>query len=168
MNMERAEYNIANACGLVAAIAIGLLASLVLGGCKGRETLVKERVVYDTAWIKKLAQSERNDSVVYRERVEIVPRFIKTGDTTIINMDTTVVRLTERNVYRTYNVYSDSGRLSRSDVTVSKMEKVTVKTENKWRRWWQGLVAGVLLSLAAVFGKRMFCFIRRMAIRESS
>lgn len=165
--MDRTEYNIANGCGVAAAIAIGLLLCLVLGGCKGRETLVRERVVYDTAWLKKLAQSERNDSVVYRERVEIVPRFYRTGDTTLVSMDTTIVRLTERNLYRTYNIYSDSGRISKDKVAVSKTE-TTTKSENKWRRLWQGVIIGIILALAAVYGKRLFCFIKRIAIRKSS
>lgn len=164
--MDRTEYNIGNGCGVVAAIVIGLLC-LFLGGCKGRETLVRERVAYDTAWLEKLAHSERKDSVVYRERVEIVPRFYRTGDTTLVSMDTTIVRLTERNAYRTYNIYSDSGRISKNRVAVSKTGTAT-KTESKWRRLWQGVIIGILLTLAAVYGKRLFCFIKRMALRKSS
>ena len=83
-------------------------------GCASGRSVIKERVVYDTAWVQKTQDRTKNDSVVYRERIVVQPHIISVGDTTIVYSDTTIVRMSETNRYYTNNITSDKeiGRAS--------------------------------------------------------
>ena len=101
--------------GLLWAIVICAIISL-LCGCKTRQSVIKERVVYDTVWTQKSQDRAKNDSVVYRERIVVQPHVIHVGDTTIVYSDTTIVRVAETNRYYTNNITSDKGKIIRDTV----------------------------------------------------
>lgn len=125
----------------------GLL-SLLFGACASHRETITDRVRYDTVWTVKVAQNAKNDSVVYRERVEIVPKLIHVGDTTILHLDTTIVRVTERNLYTTRNVYQDQGRIVRDTVKVDKImpvKQASNKTVPKWKLVGVGLFLGLII-----------------------
>lgn len=105
--------------GIWGLVACGLL-TLLLGGCGAHRTLQAERVRHDTVWMVSAGQTARSDSVVVRERVEIVPKLIRLGDTTILHRDTTIVRVVERNVVSNRSFYTDSGRIVRDTAKASR------------------------------------------------
>lgn len=138
----------------------GLL-SLFLGACASHRETITDRVHYDTVWTVKVAENAKNDSVVYRERVEIVPKLIHVGDTTILHLDTTIVRVTERNLYTTKNVYQDKGRIVRDTVKVDKIvpvKEASNKTVPKWKLIGIGIIFGLIMCLIFRFRSKLFSF----------
>lgn len=136
-------------------VVCGLI-SLILGGCSAHRTLVSERARYDTVWMVSAAQTAKSDSVVVRERVEIVPKLIRVGDTTILHRDTTIVRVVERNVTNNRNFYTDKGRV-RTD-TVSVVREVE-KASPGHRIGLLGIL-GIIGSVAVLAGIIFFRFNR--------
>lgn len=141
--------------GMLIGLILGLVICACLGSCKAHESVITTRTVYDTVWSVKSAQNAKNDSVIYRERVEIVPHIVKVGDTTIVYSDTTIVRVAERNLYRTNNVYSDQGKILRDTAYIEKQvptKQLNAATKHKgvskWHVWLFGILIGVLLAVA--------------------
>lgn len=161
-----------NPIGCIVAVILALLFCALLGSCKAPQSTIRERVVYDTVWTEKAAQSTRNDSVVIRERVQIVPHVIRVGDTTIVYSDTTIVRATLNNRYITRNVYQGEGTITHDTAyvekkaTVSKKENAAKDSSHKWRLLWVGFAIGIILSLLVIYRKAVVCFIRRLAKRN--
>lgn len=155
-----------NPLGCLIAVIIAMLFCAILGACKTRESVQSERVVYDTIWSEKTAQSAKNDSIVYRERIVVQPHVIRVGDTTIVYSDTTIVRVAEQNHYITRNVYQDKGQIIRDTAYIEKQVPVTVKesakSENKWATIWVGILIGIALALAVKYRKTLLSFIRRL------
>lgn len=155
---------------IIISLAIALVVCALIGSCKTRE-IVNERVVYDTVWNVQKVQTAKGDSVVHKELVRIEPRIVYAGDTTIINMDTTIEKTTDRYFYETNNYYIDQGRVSKdSAVTEKKTQPPSpskdVKKENKWRLWWSCLIIAVLLSLIIQNWKKIVTFVRRLVKRS--
>lgn len=151
--------------GLWGLLACGLL-TLILGSCGAHRTLSEARVHYDTVWTVKVAENAKNDSVVYRERVEIVPKLIHVGDTTILHMDTTIVRVTERNQLLTRNIYHDQGRIVRDTVKVDKIvpvKEASNKTVPRWKLIGIGMILGLIVCFIFRFRVRLLSFFRGLA-----
>lgn len=156
-------------------VLVGMLASVLISSCKSRESVVSDRVAHDTAWAVSVAQGQRNDSVRVYERVEIVPRIVREGDTTIVNMDTIIYKETVRNFYNTQYVYRDEGKVSTDSVSketvrkdspaVRKAETDTRRKDGKWRMLLAGMAAGVLLSICVKYRKCIGNAIIRLARR---
>lgn len=151
--------------GLWGLLACGLL-TLILGSCGAHRTLSEARVHYDTVWTVKVAENAKNDSVVYRERVEIVPKLIHVGDTTILHMDTTIVRVTERNQLLTRNIYQDKGRIVRDTVKVDKIvpvKEASNKTVPRWKLIGIGMILGLIVCFIFRFRVRLLSFFKGLA-----
>ena len=154
--------------GLLWAIVICAIISL-LCGCKTRQSVIKERVVYDTAWVQKTQDRAKNDSVVYRERIVVQPHIIHVGDTTIVYSDTTIVRVAETNRYYTNNITSDKGKIIRDTVYVApktdKGTKVVTKTKSSWKLFFVGILAGIIVAILYKYRKKFLLIVSRCAKR---
>lgn len=154
--------------GLLWAIVICAIISL-LCGCKTRQSVIKERVVYDTAWVQKTQDRAKNDSVVYRERIVVQPHVIHVGDTTIVYSDTTIVRVAETNRYYTNNITSDKGKIIRDTVYVApktdKGTKVVTKTKSSWKLFFVGILAGIIVAILYKYRKKFLLIVSRCAKR---
>lgn len=154
--------------GLLWAIVICAIISL-LCGCKTRQSIIKERVVYDTVWTQKTQDRAKNDSVVYRERIVVQPHIIHVGDTTIVYSDTTIVRVAETNRYYTNNITSDKGKIIRDTVYVAPKTdngtKVVTKTKNNWKLFWLGIIIGIVCLLVFKYRKKFLLIVSKFAKR---
>lgn len=155
---------------LIVAIII-LVACQVLASCKAHQSIVSERVVYDTVWSVKVVHDSIRGAVVEREITRIVPHIIRVGDTTIIYSDTIISRNTENNNYVYRNIYRDNGKVSRDsagtavrNASPAPQKAETVK-KHKWRLFWAGMILGVLITLAIVNRKVIVGFTKRLAKR---
>lgn len=146
----------------------------LLCGCKTRQSVIKERVVYDTAWVQKTQDRAKNDSVVYRERIVVQPHIIHVGDTTIVYSDTTIVRVAETNRYYTNNITSDKGKIIRDTVynqttkIVPKTDdktKVVTKTKNSWKLFLVGVLTGIIVALLYKYRKKVFLIVSKCVRR---
>ena len=158
--------------GLLWAIVICALISL-LCGCKTRQSVIKERVVYDTVWTQKTQDRAKNDSVVYRERIVVQPHIIHVGDTTIVYSDTTIVRVAETNRYYTNNVTSDKGKIIRDTVysqTTKLMPKVEQKvvTKNNWKLFGLGIIVGIVCLLVFKYRKKFLLIVSKCVRRGAN
>ena len=162
------EETIGKLKGLLWAIVICAIISL-LCSCKTRQSVIKERVVYDTAWVQKTQDRAKNDSVVYRERIVVQPHVIHVGDTTIVYSDTTIVRVAETNRYYTNNITSDKGKIIRDTVYVApktdKGTKVVTKTKSSWKLFFVGILAGIIVAILYKYRKKFLLIVSRCAKR---
>ena len=141
----------------------------LLCGCKTRQNVIKERVVYDTAWVQKTQDRTKNDSVVYRERIVVQPHIIRVGDTTIVYSDTTIVRVAETNRYYTNNITSDKGKIIRdtvysqtSKIVPDEKTKVVTKTKSSWKLFLVGVLAGIIVALLYKYRKKVFLIVSKI------
>ena len=138
-------------------------------GCASGRSVIKERVVYDTAWVQKTQDRAKNDSVVYRERIVVQPHIIRVGDTTIVYSDTTIVRMSETNRYYTNNITSDKGKIIRDTVySLPKTDngtKVVTKTKSNWKLFWIGISAGIIIALLYKYRKKVFLIVSKCVRR---
>ena len=153
--------------GLLWAIVICAIISL-LCGCKTRQSVIKERIVYDTAWTQKTQDRAKNDSVVYRERIVVQPHVIHVGDTTIVYSDTTIVRVAETNRYYTNNITSDKGKIIRDTVysqttkiVPDEKTKVVTKTKSSWKLFFVGVLLGIIVALLYKYRKKVFLIVSK-------
>ena len=160
--------------GLFWAIVICAIISL-LCGCKTRQSVIKERVVYDTVWTQKTQDRAKNDSVVYRERIVVQPHVIHVGDTTIVYSDTTIVRVAETNKYYTNNITSDKGKIIRDTVysqttkiVPDKETKVVTKTKSSWKLFFVGILAGIMVAILYKYRKKFLLIVSRCAKRGAN
>ena len=164
--MEEAIINTLKA--LFWSIVLCAIISL-LCGCKARQSVIKERVVYDTAWTQKTQDRAKTDSVVYRERIVVQPHIIRVGDTTIVYSDTTIVRVAETNRYYTNNITSDKGKIIRDTVYIAPKTdngtKVVTKTKSSWKLFWMGISAGIMVAILYKYRKKVFLFVSRCVKR---
>ena len=164
--MEEAIINTLKA--LFWSIVLCAIISL-LCGCKARQSVIKERVVYDTAWTQKTQDRAKNDSVVYRERIVVQPHIIRVGDTTIVYSDTTIVRVADTNRYYTNNITSDKGKIIRDTVYIAPKTdngtKVVTKTKSSWKLFWMGISAGIMVAILYKYRKKVFLFVSRCVKR---
>lgn len=156
-----------NPIGCLVAVIIAMILCALLGSCKAPQSTISGRVVYDTVWTEKTAQSAKNDSIVYRERIVVQPHVIRVGDTTIVYSDTTIVRVAENNHYITRNFYQDKGQIVRDtaykkEIQYVPQEKTKTVYKNKWRLFWVGIIIGVLIALVIKFRKQIATFTRRI------
>lgn len=132
-------------------------------GCASGRRVIKERAVYDTAWVRKTQDRAKNDSVVYRERIVVQPHIIRVGDTTIVYSDTTIVREAETNRYYTNNITSDKGKIIRDTVYIAPKTdngtKVVTKTKSSWKLFWMGISAGIIVALLYKYRKKVFLIV---------
>ena len=165
------EETIGKLKGLLWAIVICAIISL-LCSCKTRQSVIKERVVYDTAWTQKTQDRSKNDSVVYRERIVVQPHVIHVGDTTIVYSDTTIVRVAETNRYYTNNITSDKGKIIR-DTVYSQTTKLMPKVEQKvvakssWKLFWLGIIVGIVCLLVFKYRKKFLLIVSRCVRRDA-
>ena len=156
--------------GLLWAIVICAIISL-LCSCKTRQSVIKERVVYDTVWTQKTQDRAKNDSVVYRERIVVQPHVIHVGDTTIVYSDTTIVRVAETNRYYTNNITSDKGKIIRDTVYVAPKTdngtKVVTKTKNNWKLFGLGIIIGIVCLLVFKYRKKFLLIVSRCVRRDA-
>ncbi len=138
-------------------------------GCASGRSVIKERVVYDTAWTQKTQDMAKNDSVVYRERIVVQPHIIRVGDTTIVYSDTTIVRMSETNRYYTNNIISDRGKIIRDTVySLPKTDngtKVVTKKKSSWKLFFVGVLAGIIVAILCKYQKKIFLFVSRCVRR---
>ena len=144
----------------------------LLCGCKVRQSVIKERVVYDTAWVQKTQDRAKNDSVVYRERIVVQPHIIHVGDTTIVYSDTTIVRVAETNRYYTNNITSDKGKIIRDTVNSQTTKivpdektKVVTKTKSSWKLFFVGVLLGIIVALLYKYRKKVFLIVSKCVKR---
>lgn len=144
----------------------------LLCGCKTRQSVIKERVVYDTAWTQKTQDRAKNDSVVYRERIVVQPHIIHVGDTTIVYSDTTIVRVAETNRYYTNNITSDKGKIIRDTVysqttkiVPDEKTKVVTKTKSSWKLFFVGVLLGIIVALLYKYRKKVFLIVSKCVKR---
>ena len=94
-----------NNIGCLIVVIIIMVACCILASCKAHQSLVRERVVYDTVWSVKVVHDSIKGVTVEREITRIVPHIVRVGDTTIIYSDTIISRNTENNNYVYRNIY---------------------------------------------------------------
>lgn len=130
-------------------IVCGLITLLV--GCSAKR-VVASSALHDTVWSVSVVREGSADSVVVRERVEIVPKLIRVGDTVLLHRDTTIVRVVERNTVNNRNYYTDKGSVVRDTVRQVVVPAAQKKSRSLWWVWMAvGLTAG---AGAAVLLKR--------------
>lgn len=152
--------------GLVACAVI----SLLLGSCKPHQNVVlSERVVYDTVWTTKVVHDSIKGTRVEREITKIVPHVIRVGDTTIIYSDTIINKNIENNTYISKNEQKDQGRISNDSARIEekKAEKAVAKQQpiQRWRIFWYGILAGIIVTLCYKNRKKIIGFIKRFIRR---
>lgn len=160
-----------NNIGCLIAVVIIMVACQVLASCKAHQSLVSERVVYDTVWSVKVVHDSIRGAVVEREITRIVPHIIRVGDTTIVYSDTIVNRNSEKNNYIYRNIYSDAGKISMDTARVTekyapKQEQKNEKASKNKKIFWIGVIIGMLITLAIVHRKAVISFIGRLAKRH--
>lgn len=160
--------------GLLWAIVICAIISL-LCSCKTRQSVIRDRIVYDTVWTQKTQDRTKNDSVVYRERIVVQPHVIHVGDTTIVYSDTTIVRVAETNRYYTNNITSDKGKIIRDTVysqttkiVPDEKTKAVTKTKSSWKLFFVGILAGIIVALLYKYRKKVFMIVSKCAKRGAS
>lgn len=155
-------------------IAVVCVLLSLLCGCKARQSVIRDRIVYDTVWTQKTQDRAKNDSVVYRERIVVQPHIIHVGDTTIVYSDTTIVRVAETNRYYTNNITSDKGKIIRDTVysqttkivpKTNEKTKVVTKTKNNWKLFWIGILAGIIVALLYKYRKKVFLIVSKCVRR---
>lgn len=150
-------------------IAVVCVLLSLLCGCKTRQSVIKDRIVYDTVWAQKTQDRAKNDSVVYRERIVVQPHIIHVGDTTIVYSDTTIVRVAETNRYYTNNITSDKGKIIRDTVYVAPKTdngtKVVTKTKNNWKLFGLGIITGIVCLLVFKYRKKFLLIVSRCVRR---
>lgn len=151
--------------GIIVCLIISFLTS-----CKTRQSVISERVVYDTIWTTKVVHDSIKGNKVEKELVRIVPHVVRLKDTTIVYSDTTIIKNVEGNtiVYKQY--YQDKGKISKDSANVEKKQTVlnkqtNTKTEHKWRMFWIGIITGILITLSLKYRKAIVSFIKRLAKR---
>lgn len=166
------EENRINPLGCLISIIIALIICAMLGSCKTRQSVVRERVVYDTVWSVKVVHDSINGVRVEREVVKVTPHIIRVGDTTIIYSDTIINKSTDNNTFLTKYVYQDQGKISKDSARIeekkaapSQKDKDKSKKDSKWRLFWTGIIVGVLVILVFNNRKKVSSFIRRLAKR---
>lgn len=131
----------------------GLLAcallSLLLASCAARKTIVQSHATHDTVWMVQKSTGERQDSVLIKERVEIVPKLIRIGDSLVLHTDTNVLRVVQRNIYQNRNVYTGKGHVVRDTVFTAISAPASQKSSH--RRWW--VFAALAVALIVVITK---------------
>lgn len=153
-------------------IIIALIVCALLGSCKTRQSVISERVVYDTVWTTKVVHDSINGVRVEREITRIVPHIVKVGDTTIVYSDTIINRSTDNNTYLTKYIYQDQGKISKDSARIEEKKSVPAqkvnakdKRDTKWRLFWAGVIVGVLVTLCIKYRKKIAGFIKRLAKR---
>lgn len=166
------EENRMDPIGCLISIIIALLICAMLGSCKTRQSVVSERVVYDTVWSVKVVHDSINGVRVEKEITKIIPHIIRVGDTTIIYSDTIVNRSTDNNTYLTKYIYQGQGKISKDSARIEEKKSAPVKNkeakkgkDSKWRLFWTGLILGMLVILVINNRKKIVSFIRRLAKR---
>lgn len=160
-----------NNIGCLIAVVIIMVACQVLASCKAHQSLVSERVVYDTVWSVKVVHDSIRGAVVEREITRIVPHIIRVGDTTIVYSDTIVNRNSEKNNYIYRNIYSDAGKISMDTAHVTEQQAPVQKqkdekaSEKYKKMFWIGMIVGVLITLAIIYRKAVISFMSRLAKR---
>lgn len=143
-------------------IIIALIVCALLGSCKTRQSVISERVVYDTVWTAKVVRDSINGVRVEREITRIVPHIVKVGDTTIVYSDTIINRSTDNNTYLTKYIYQDQGKISKDSARIEEKKSVPAqkvnakdKKDSKWRLFWMGIIIGLLSTLAITSWKKI-------------
>lgn len=155
-----------NPIGCLVAVILALLFCALLGGCKAKERIVQS-TVRDTVWTVQIVQGSKGDSVVYREKMVVVPHVYNVGDTNIILMDTTIVNSTERTVKEINNYYSDKGEIKHDPVqSKNKANTSSAGHVHKWRIMCIGILVGLLIAICWNYRKAIVSSIRRLANRH--
>lgn len=175
MNKIEIESPQSDLCKLVSIIlgfTLAFFICAILGGCKTRQSVISERVIYDTVWTTKVVHDSINGTRVEREITKIVPHIIRVGDTTIIYSDTIINRSTDNNTYLTKYVYQVQGKISKDSARIEEKKvmptqkvKAKDKKDSKWRSFWTGVILGVLVTLCIRYHKNIAGFIKRLAKR---
>lgn len=156
---------------ILVGLILGMIICAVMGSCKTRQGVIKERVVYDTVWSVKTVHDSINGVRVEKEITRIVPHVIRVGDTTIVYSDTTIIRNVEGSNYVYKNYYQDKGQISKDSARIEEKKLLPAQKEKdkgkdfKWRVFWTGIIIGLLVALVFRFRKKIFSllkgFIRR-------
>lgn len=151
-------------------IIVALLICAMLGGCKTRQSVSQEHWHHDTAWVVRVATNSKGDSTIYKERIEIVPRIVNVGDTTIYHMDTTIYRYTEVIKNNNTTIYSNQGKESKDSANIKQKKtsppsKAAQKQEKKLNLLWYGIIIGVIIAIAIAKRKKITAFIKKYIIR---
>ncbi len=153
-------------------LILALIFCAMLGGCKAKEKIVQS-TVRDTVWTVQIVHDSKGDSVVYREKVMVVPHIYNVRDTNIVLMDTTIINSTERTIKETNNYYSDKGQIVHDTAYIEKRvpEKAKVSGSStqhvhKWRILGIGILVGLLIAICWNYRKAIVRFIRRLANRH--
>ena len=159
--------------GLAVSLIVAIIFCIFVGSCRTRQGVVSESRHYDSAWSVRDVQNGHGDSVVYKERVEIVPRLVHVGDTAIVTMDTIINRYTERTVNNNNYFYYDNGKQTRDSANMKNTAvkpQQPAKQKTQWRLLWYGILIGILIflsSLAIINRKALSAKFRRLASRHS-
>lgn len=156
------------------AIIVALLLCALLGSCKSREMVVKEKIVYDTVWTVKVVHDSVRGTVLQREITKITPHVIRLRDTVIVYSDTSYISNTDTVTYIFHNYYQDSGRVVHDTLWLSgslpEKPKSGTYGEQRAPGW---LITGACVALATGLlyfiirnRKKVVCFIRRLASRH--
>lgn len=173
MDNDRIAHN--RRWGLAVSLIVAIIFCILVGSCRTRQGVVSESRHYDSAWSVRVMQNGHGDSVVYKERVEIVPRLVHVGDTTIVTMDTIINRYTERTVNNNNYFYYDNGKQTRDSANIKKtaakpQQPAKQKGKPQWRLLWYGILIGILifLSLLAIINRKaLLAKFRRLASRHA-
>lgn len=168
MNMTQNEFPQPDWRGgieILIGIIIAMIFCALLGSCKTRQSVVGERVVYDTVWTTKVVHDSINGVRVEKEITRIVPHIIRIGDTTIVYSDTTIIRNVEGSNYVYKNYYQDKGKISKDSARIEEKKALPAskgkdKSESKWRLLWTGIIVGVLIALVFRYRKKIITFIK--------
>lgn len=156
-------------------IMTGLVICALISSCKTHEPLVSERSRQDSVWTVKVVQNGHGDSIVYKERMIVVPRMVHVGDTTLLSMDTTIYKYTERTITNNNNYYYDNGRAVKDSANVEKKNESHSKAthdkeHSKWILLWHDVIIGVIIALIVsiiINRKSIFKRIRQLISRKN-
>lgn len=167
MNVTQNEYpepDWRDGCGMIIGLILGIIICALLGSCKTRQSVIKERVVYDTVWTVKTVHDSINEVRVEKEITRIVPHVIRVGDTTIVYSDTTIIRNVEGSNYVYKNYYQDKGQISKDSARIEEKKSLPAQKaknkgkDSKWKMFLSGIIVGLLVALVFRYRKKIFSF----------
>lgn len=153
---------------LLGIIACAII-SFFLSSCKAHQSVVSERVVYDTVWSVRTVHDSIKGTRIEREITRIVPHIIRVGDTTIVYSDTIINKNIENNTYISKNEQKDQGKISNDSARIEekKAGKAVAKQQptQRWRMFWHGIIVGILITICFRNRKKIVGLIRRLVKR---
>lgn len=154
IKIEKPQPDWGNMLSCLIGVIIGLIVCALMGSCKSHERIISDHSCHDSTWMVKVTENGHGDSIVYKERIFVVPRIVRVGDTTLVTMDTTIYKYTERTVNNNINRYYNTGKSMKDSSKVESLEP-SEKEKRKsggiqWKTLVCGIAAGAIITLVVL------------------